>query len=327
MLGIFRTNQLWNTFLFIFYALFVRIYFCFVPVEPVRGGEGPLSQAVLAFFPEGIYGNLIATALIIIQGVAITWMVSRHRLDREVTLFSGLFYILFASITWWFLPLSPVLLANTFFIFALNELFGTYRKKTCADKIFNIGFLTALSSLFYPAYILMLLVGILGLSSLRRIDLKEVLILLSGFLSVYFLMGVFNFWNDSLALYIEQITSAYRFGDLFQTPLDIDTLVVLAFFGGLSLYVLSQLNGYLSRKNIHAQKSINILVWVWGFGLLSMLIQKEIYWRIDHFLILAIPLSILISFNFANARNKALASSIHLALLAMVLLFHFKNLI
>ena len=64
-------------------------------------------------------------------------IIAKFRMASSVSLFPGLFYVLLVSMLPEFLTLSPALLANTFFIIAIWELFETYRKNEVSGNIVN----------------------------------------------------------------------------------------------------------------------------------------------------------------------------------------------
>ena len=147
---------------------------------------------------SGINAEITAILLLTAQASGINAIVLEHRLGEEQNLFPGLFYILISSMLPGMMHLSPALMGNTFLIIAMSELFRTYKNPHASGSIFNVGFWTAAASLFVPAYLVFLILGFVGLNSLRGLDLKERLMLLSGAVVPYGLAGAVMFWNGQL---------------------------------------------------------------------------------------------------------------------------------
>ena len=323
MLELFRTNQLVANVLLIFYALLLRFSVFFNPTDWTPGSRGILSDWVYLWVgTNGITANLVAIIVVFFQAILINLIIARYRIANETTLFPGVFYIFLASCLPNFLYLSPALIANTFYILAIGELFDTYKKHSSFGRIFNAGFLIAIGSLFYFSIMLFLLLMLIGLGILRAFKIKERLTLIYGFLSPYILIGVFSFWkNNWLEMWHRQMNNNIGFFDL-DIPLVIENYIQLGFFVLLLLFILLSYNSYILKKNIQKQKYINILYWGLLFAGCSLGIQANI--ALEHFLLFTIPMAILLSFSFLNFRNST-AEGLHFLLLIFLFVLHTKD--
>jgi len=126
--------------------------------------------------PHSMEGFVVATILVFLQAVTINVIVGKYRIANEISLLPGMFYVLLSSAFSEFLYLSPLILANTFYIIVLMELFSIYRKYSAAGAIFNIGLWTGVASLFYGSYLFLFILAMAGLGILRSFKLKEQLI-------------------------------------------------------------------------------------------------------------------------------------------------------
>ena len=215
----------------------------------VPGKSGILSLWVYELFGE--YKGLpfiVAILIVFIHAILINVLVARYRMANEVTLLPGVCYILLASSIPEFLYLSPILLANTFFIIALFELFGTYRQKRIVGNIFNIGFWLGVASLFYWSELVFLVFAIFSSSILRTFRLKETLITLIGFVVPYILMSVYYFWFDGFLWFWEnQIINNFGFLD-FNLVYNWETYSKLGFFALLFLILFFSFGNYMAKK-------------------------------------------------------------------------------
>lgn len=309
------------SFLLVFYAAALRFWglVYLEPWEPT--GAGIFSDWVYAQIGQaGIVPAIVATLLVFVEGWMINALVLRDRLGRDANLFPGLFYILICSVLPPFLQLSPLHMANFFYILALFELLGIYKKTNCATNLFNSGLWLAVGSLFYPSYLALFVLAIAVINTLRSLKLGDILIVLSGVLLPYIYVLVYFYWTNQLHLFLgEQFPVQLGIPELY-LPDPILYYISIIFFGILVLVVLFSWAGFLAKNVIQVQKKINILFVALFFSLLAPFLVDRV--SLDLLLYLAVPLSILTSFSFTNMPSQR-AEVIHLIWVAGLLYFHF----
>ena len=325
MLGLFRTNQLGANLLLIVYIAIARLSGFLFPSEWTPSQSGLLSQHVYqGVGTTGWLPSLIALLLVLTQAFSINILAARFRISKEVTLIPGVFYILLMSTSADSLNLTPVLLGNTFLIFALMSLFQTYKKSSVAGNIFNAGFWIGIASLFYFSNIVFVLLAILGLSTLRALRINEIFMIIIGAIIPYFLAGTFAFLVDALPqFYHLQIEDNLGFLN-FDWASNWQNYTILAIFGLLSMVAIFSINIYSQKQSIQSQKYIQVLYSFMFISILTIFVQQGI--RPSHLMLLAIPLSLLLPINFLSMKNKNLASTLHLIWLILVLAIQYKTL-
>ncbi|GJM35381.1 MAG: hypothetical protein DHS20C18_43820 [Saprospiraceae bacterium] len=272
---------------------------------------------------QGWLPNLVALLLIFAQGLMINAIVFQFRMSNEINLFPGLFYILIGSLIPEFYHLTPLLMANTFYIMAIWGLFGTYKVPSCANRIFNIGLLMAISSLFYFSYILFILQAIVGLNILRAFQIRERLMVIVGAIIPYFYLGFYYFWHDELNYFLElQFSNNTGFLD-FTLQTGLDLYIGLGLFIILFLVAILSYGEYTSKKQIQVQKKMNILFWGLLITGLSLLVQADI--QLEHLLILNVPLGIFIAENF-TLMSRRTAETIHWVIVFGILFMQYSPL-
>ncbi len=326
MLSFFRTNQLAASALLIFYAAILHLSSLLSPDQsamPAADQAGILGHWLYPLTgTQGLLPTLLTIVLLSVQAVLINVLVSNHRLASEVSLFPGLFYILIASSLPAFLCFSPIHLANTFLIIALGGLMSTYKQTSCADLIFNVGLWMGVASLFYPPLVMLLFVGMAGLNVLRAYKIRERLMLLAGMATPYLLTALYCFWNNELSLFLDlQIFKPFEFWS-FAKYESWKLLVELPFWFLLILIAIGSSGAYDFKMQMQVQKKISILYWALLFTGISTCIQQEV--SIEHLLVTAVPLGIMISFNFILV-SKRWAEMLHLILLVLILCWQYKG--
>lgn len=324
MLTLFRTNQsLANIFLLPYVVLLHLHLFIFPGTNPTVYEHGLLSSWVAKWLQDiPFWANITTILLLFVQAIMINSLVIKNRLSREISLFPGLFYVLLASFIPEFLQINPPLLANTFFILSLSSLLAVYKKPVAASLILNTGIWIGIASLFYFPYIILGILGLIGLNILRAFKLRERLMLLSGVFIPFFLFGVYFFWTDQLSSFMEQqFFFRLKWHPLIEGFHGID-YIKLGIFGLILLVTFLSYGQYTQKQNIQVQKKINILYWatVLFFGSLAF----TAYTGLMNLLYLTIPLSMLLSLNFIYMKKRS-AETIHIILLASILYLQYKS--
>jgi hypothetical protein len=334
VLSLFRSNQIFISVLLIFYIAVLRgsVFLALFKWTPV--GEGiffkwtPVGHGI---FSEWLYGwigsqtpvaHIVAMFLLLVQGFMVNALVINHRLSNEVNLFPGVFYVLLSCAIPDFLYLSPVLLGNTFFLLALLQLMEIYKNPACAGKIFNAGLCLSLASFFYFPFLFFFVVLMAGLNILRAFKLREQLMMFSGILVVYLLVGIYYFWFDRFDYFWE--TQIGRNADFlsFGITLAASQYWKLGAFALLLLVVLFNNSTYFQKKNIKVQKKISILNWVLTGIAISALFQSNV--TLEHLLLMALPGGIFLSFTF-TAMKSQWAEALHFILFISVLAVQFAT--
>jgi hypothetical protein len=323
VLSIFRTNQFLVGIFLLVYIVVVRSMTFVAPVDFPITSQGIWGKWIIENCVRHSLSVAIVTAfLIFIQGMLLNRLVAKYRMADEVTLFPGIFYALLCSMIPEFQTLTPLLIANTFYILLLMEFFRIYRTPNVADTIFNIGILIALASFFHFSFVILLIWAFITLSVLRTFNLKEALMITSGFFVIYFLAAVFYFWHDALPLFMQQqILDNISFFDI-NIENNWVTYISRVLFGLLIVMVIISYSSYNFKKNIQVQKYLTVLYWGLFVSVLPLFFQKGL--GMDQLLIFTVPLSILISFNFVKM-SSSVAEALHLLWLAAILSLHYHT--
>lgn len=264
---------------------------------------------------------IIAAVLIFAQAVGINFIATKFRLSEEITLFSGIFYILLtASIVELAMP-TPTLLANTFLIVILYSLFDSYRKSASAIAIFNIGLWIGIGSLFHFGFIAFLLLGIIGLNVLRAFNFREILMLVVGALTAYWIVGAFYFIFDAFNIFWEQ-QILRNIGFLhFKGENNWLTYTERLFFAILAIVVIISQGVYSFKKNIQIQKFQTVLYWALLVSSITLLFQNNI--GIDQLALTMPTLAFFMMYSFTSW-SRPTAEALHLIWIfgVIVIAFH-----
>ncbi len=326
MLALFRTNQFISNILLIFYVLVLRGMVFFIPANDVSMSQpGILSRVVYDTIGTlGWLPDLIALLLVLIQALLVNIIVAKYRMARTVSLYPGVFYILLASSFPDFLHLSPLLMANTFLLLAIYELFDTYKKYSAAGELYNIGLWLGIGALFYYSTFVFIVAAVVGFTIVRSFKLKELMMLLLGLASPFWLLAV---WYAFTGQYGNEFWQQAIFDNMGMIQLQGDysilSYVQLVVFGSLLVVCLLSYNQYSYKVSIRAHKNLDILYWFVISTALSLLLQQGI--ELDHLLILVVPCSILFSMTMLYLDSR-LAEALHFLMVVAILLLQTEGL-
>lgn len=323
MLSLFRTNQALANILLLLYIALLRggLFYTTQPVLPEANGIWSYE------FYRWIGNDLLllpwlASAMILCQAIFINYIAARFRLSEEITLFSGTFYILLCSGMIELTNLPSALLANTFLIIVIYLLFETYRQNNSAASIFNIGLWVGIGSFFHFSFFLFILLGIIGMNILRAWNTKEILMLLIGLLTTYFLCGSFYFLYDAYPLFIEhQFSKNITFLN-FGMQNTLASYIERGFV--LFLIVISILSQgiYAYKRNIQVQKFQSILYWTMFIAAVTVFFQSKA--GVEQFVFVIPTLSFFMMYNFTRLES-ATAEALHLIWIIMVISLQFHQ--
>lgn len=267
--------------------------------------------------------GILAVILIFTQSLMLNSLVSNARLFETVTFVPAIIYALVACLFRDFLFLTPALLSMTFIILALGKSLRFFKQHHCYADVFDMGFLIAAASLFYmPAFLLFVLLFV-ALTVMRAFNWREWVIGLCGFLTMYFLTGAYYYLTDGLGGFIQHhiLSASPEIENNIKAGIDLP--VVGGFTGILLIAALLMFIPNFLKSVVQARKFFALTGWTFLLLGLSALFSSAV--SLSDFLVLAVPLSIVISYLFMNIRRVKIANALHFVWLALVLFFHYYS--
>lgn len=305
MYSLFLKNKIINSSALLLFLLLLRLIHFFIEVEPYSGPAGLL---YLEWFSDDIGALMswvLATVLLIIQLCFILLISIEIKISSEVTLVPGLVFVLFVSLIPELGVLNPLIFANTFILFALHQLFSVSPRNSSGKQIFNAGCWIAIATLFYSSYFALLIGAVSAVNIIRSYRIKDIKVLVFGFLMPFFLMGTYYFWNDRLHDFFGQVF--FDVGLFSIGYLDLSWhLATVILVGILLLAVMVNMSKIMTKKTNIKQNYFKILYWFLFACLPLTLIQNDL--GIAHILVLTVPFAFLQAEYLVN--SKVLKSAI-----------------
>ena len=323
MLQLFRKYSSTSFLFLIGYGILLHLYAFTNPETYTAGPHGVLSRNIYQLIGQsGFIPDLAALILLLIQAYLVNELTFKFRLTYERSYFPAVFYILANSLFTDFLHLTPVLMANTFIIFSLFQLFSIHKQTKYAGELFNAGLFIGMACLFYWSSAIYAILIIFGINIVGRLHLKNLLRILVGFLVPLYLMGTLAYLQNRLAWFIE-----FQFADqfaLFDINLSLNSLayIKIAAFGFLLIFTVLSQALQVGRLNLQAQRNISVLNWMMLFSLFSICIQQAA--QLDHAQLASVPMAIILAVNFLARKNLKWADALHLMFLVFVFILQFN---
>jgi len=316
LISIFRKNEVVNVFLLLPYAIILRLHSLLHPQAYIVQENDPIFVRVLFdFIDDPLLQSILGVILVFTHGVLINLLANNHRIHRIPSALSGMVYILLASIALPFQILSPVLIATTFILIAVHQIFRTYKITVASKKIANAAFASAMASMIYPPYILFSVVGFVGLGMMRNFKWVERLQYMIGYLLIYWMVGAFLFFLGLLN---------WDFLSYFEAPGIVTTIaytspraqiILGAIFITLFILLLNYYN-FMKKKGIDIRKKIDFFYWLLLCSFLAVFIFPSIGYT--HLYFVMISASIFISMLLMMIKHTALAEVLYLCIVITI---------
>jgi hypothetical protein len=314
VLEFFKKNHLFNSLLLLPYALVLRMVVLVFPSARIPGeiyGNWG-KEMILAIQQWGAGSYLLATFLVFIQAAIVNRLYIKQSMIGEINLFPGLCYILLTALHPSFIGFSSILVANTALMIGLGYLFDILKKERQEETRFMVGWWLAVAGLIYTPYLVLLVFGLISMSILKTLKIKDIFQYITGYLSPFLISALVQIINKS-----DPIPAFFHDFDTFGLPqiasfknvADIITVSIMGLLLAVSLLGYTQL---IARKNIHAQKKIDSMYALVFFSVIMAFFPLKV--SVQFLMVLVLPFSLFLAILLRLIRYPAIAESIHFIL-------------
>ncbi|MEO5910808.1 MAG: DUF6427 family protein [Pelobium sp.] len=325
MIQQFRNLNFFNLFLLFILLFLLRIgIYLDLPAEVNSGFIELFSRLLIPYTLEGLFSpsvNIsIAAVIVFIQAILFNRIINNLNILGKSTFLPALCYVLLTSIFSPFLVLSPPLICNFFLLFILHKILTENRQPDAVSTMFDLGMVVAIGTLFYFPFVLFVLFLWSSLIILRPFNWREWVSALVGYLTIVFFLGVYYFWNGRLLDFYEMWKPlSNRFPFFIKIKLS-DYIVLVPIFSVVLLGIIKIRQNFF-KSYVLVRKSFQILFFLFAFGALSFYLKPD--FRINHFLLCVIPISVLMAYYFTHASKKWIYESVFIITLASIVYFQF----
>ncbi|PST84040.1 beta-carotene 15,15'-monooxygenase [Pedobacter yulinensis] len=325
MINQFRTLQPANLILLLVYAFFMRAaLFVHMPEQLNFAFLEPFARLLIDIpIGQGLSpaGNVFFAALIsIAQALWFNRVVNNHNLMGKPNYLPALLYLTAGSLFMPFMVLSPTMMCNFLLILMIDKFLKIGKSTQAIMPLFDVGMLVAVGTLIYFPFVSMLLMLWLGLLVYRSFNWREWVSGLLGFLTVFFFLGVFYYWNDNLEMFYRiWLPLTNKFPSVFQINYN-DYIVLVPVIVIIVLGTL-QLRENFFRSFISTRKAFQLLFCMFLIAMASFYLKPGV--RLSHFLLCVPPGAVLLAYYFTNASKRWFYESLFILLVLSIQYFLF----
>lgn len=306
MINQFRKLSPINLVLLFAYAFFMRsaIFYEMQPLLKIDFLE-PFTRLLIKVDLEDAFSPttnvVIATMLMYIQALIFNKIINNHNLLGRTSFLPGLMYITGMSLFLPFMILSPALIANFLLIWLIDKLLKLGKTANAITTVFDIGMIIGIGTLIYFPFMAMLLVVFFGLLLFRSFSWREWVAALVGFITIFFFLAVFYYWNDSLTLFYQIWKPlASKFPSVFK--INYNDYVVLIPVAIIIILASLQLRENFFRSFISTRKGFQLLFIMFVVSAACFYLKPN--FRTWHFLLCVPPGAVLLAYYFSNAKKR-----------------------
>jgi len=276
------------------------------------------SDFILGF---AIIDYLIVVSMICFQAVYFNRMVNREKLVENNTYLTSLFIVFFNCAAFMMVDLSEVIIANSFVVLSLGQLFKIYNEKYKMAQVFNASLLMGIATVIYPPNIIGLLLIFLLIFYLTTPIWRDVFVLLLGYLLPMVYVMVYHFFMGGIdelgAGILERIDVGVRATELIP-----GALLFLVIVAVMSLAASLSFMKAIASGVVKVRKLLWTVVIVGLFGCSTYLLNGGNLMKL--LVTLTLPLSILMANFFERLRHQWMAEVFFLVLVAGLGWFYFS---
>ena len=326
MVGIFKSNNPFNTFILLLYGILLKLCWFLHPVIPTtQQTDGFLFRELLrkleivgVHLPT-IY-PLITFLLLFTQSITFNKLINDQRLMQRANYLPAMSYLLITSIFPEWNILSAPLLINTLLIWVWARMSNLYSSNQPKTTLFNIGMVIGLSTFFYFPSLAFAALIIFALIVTRPFRVGEWLISLLGILTPwYFLIGYLYVTDKLNGYHLPGFAVTYPLFNQSFWSLAAVAIILIAFLVG-AYFV--QVN--FRRQLVQVRKS-------WSLIMLYLVVAVFIPFinsthTFEYWILAAVPLSAFISSAFLYSQRKWLTNLLHWVMVAFVIIINYLTL-
>ncbi|MFI5451794.1 DUF6427 family protein [Pedobacter sp. UC225_61] len=241
-----------------------------------------------------------ATCITFIQAVLFNRIINNHGLLAKPSYLPALLYITASSLFLQFLILSPPLICNFLLIWIMDKFLKIGKTPNAMMSLFDVGMIIALGTLIYFPFIVLLVMLWLSLLLYRSFNWREWVAGFIGFLTLFFFVAVFYYWNDNITQFYKiwrplvnkfPSTLKINFND-YLVLIPISVIMILASF---------QLRENFFRSFISTRKAFQMLFFMFIIAIISFYTKPD--FRVYHFLLSVPPGAVLLAYYFRTLKS------------------------
>ncbi|MES2417309.1 MAG: DUF6427 family protein [Bacteroidota bacterium] len=325
MINQFRNLSPVNLVLLVAYTFFMRLaIFINLPARFDFEFLEPYAKLLIqipsanAFSPS--LNVFLAAAITMVQAILFNTVINKHGLLGKSGYLPALLYITASGLFLQFLIVSPPLICNFLLIWIMDKFLKLAKAPNAMMIMFDVGMLIALGTLIYFPFIVLLIMLWLSLLLYRSFNWREWIAGLIGFLTLFFFLAVFYYWNHNLDQFFQIWQPLVnKFPSILQ--INLSNYLVLIPLALIMILAALQLRENFFRSFISTRKAFQMLFFMFVVVIAGFYTKPD--FRVYHFLLSVPPGAVLLAYYFANAKKRWFYESLFALLIICMQYFLF----
>lgn len=259
----------------------------------------------------GFFGSIVASTLITSSLSFILLFLNAYLInltfnkngfyDRNIFI-PSLLYVVLMSFYHSFYAMDGLLIAHTFLLLCLIQLFRLYQNEDGRAAVFNAAFFAGISAVVHPPIIMILPFLFIMVWSIRPFVFRESLLLITGFGIPLIYGGIYLKWLDT-SIDLQLLKQATNYENH-----KINFLVTTAIFSLMFVLSLIGIRTKMKNSSIRFKKLVRIL---WVFILIGVIFGVSDYFffdQIERFSFILLPIPFFLPYAFTSKTWGKIAS-------------------
>lgn len=262
----------------------------------------------------------IAAIIVFVQALLFNRLINSHNLLAKPSYLPALLYVTGASLFLQFFILSPPLVCNFLLIWIMSKCLNLSKAQNAIAIMFDIGIIIGLGTLIYFPFIVFLAMLWLSLLLYRPFNWREWMAGFFGFLTVFFFLAVFYYWNNNLDQFYQiwrPLTNKFP----SSLKLNLNDYLVLLPIALILILAFLQLRNNFFRSFIATRKAFQMLFFMFLIALVSFYAKTD--FKVFHFLLSVPPGAVFLAYYFSNAKKRWVYESLFAILVITIQYFLF----
>lgn len=317
MIKLLRDTSIGAIFILLISGILVHFHLFVQPITIINTGSGFLpvliSKYVSILDPAVV--TILYFILIFSQAIRLNVALNERKMFSKSGFATAFTYLLLTGIFKEWSSLNAAIICNSLLIWIYIKTIRLYNNPNAKTLLFNIGILSAIALLLYPPSIFIFLISFFSYLIMRPFRFSEIIILLLGFSSIFYILISISFLSDNF----------YQFKTIFKPrilgfPMSKNpTTIFYTSLGSGFLMLLLGLGAWLPQTNrmvIQNRKNWGVMLLFFLFFLPLVFLFNEN--SIVAFTLILMPVAAFASNYFLNTKNLYFANFVLLIIAAAV---------
>lgn len=329
MIRLFKSYNIFTLLLLFAYGLVLRLDALLQPLTQQPMQKYPIIGSWLQAYVvnpiltlpwlDWLLGTLLVTASLLI----INLQMLRHKIAGNSGLLFSFMGLLLSQFVISSNHLNPIYFALPLLSLGYTQIFECYFKTKSMGNVYNAGLVFSLAALIYFPFILLAVFAFIALLNIKKINLKEALILALGLLTLYYFVVLIAYLTNHLS---QLFTYVFAFNLEINVQkllsLSVYQILVLAILIPVMLWGLYKLQQSLFKSLAHNRKfNGQMLIW---FAALTLIMPLRLNGNNNANIFFVLTLAYPMSYAMLETRRPMLTEIFHLFLFVFAIFLNFQ---